>query len=444
MAGLPVARPRSQRGLGALSVALLLLFASSLALFYLNRGLIFEQKASANHLRSTAAFEVAEAGIEWATGMLNTPQAIDADCQPAGSGGESFRRRYIQTGFPTDSAVAVASNSFPGCKIDGIALRCSCPSPTAGEQVAALGSASLPGFTVAFGSVTDPSTGATDPRAVRVTSTGCTAQTAPCKPTTTATAATTGSSDAHATISVILKLLPTLHRLPSAALTCGGSCSVDGATAVINTDASTDGRLVHAGGSIAFGAGTTRRTLPGLPADAALVAADASLATRSATDAACAASSVFSAYFGRTLQQHAQPGGDVIWIPACTDATTCGGLVDAAYRAGGRSFYFPDGVSLDGSAPFSVLGDTNDGVHLVSSAPIRIDGPLTINGLVVSNSADPGHLSLGSAAINGAVLACGSASLEGSSTLRYMPSTLSGPGLVPGVMVRVPGSWRDS
>ena len=52
-----------QRGAGALIVTMLLLFGSSIVVFYLNRGLVFEQKVSANQLRSTTAFEMADAGI---------------------------------------------------------------------------------------------------------------------------------------------------------------------------------------------------------------------------------------------------------------------------------------------------------------------------------------------------------------------------------------------
>jgi len=437
-----LARCRSQRGVGALAVSMLLLLASSIVIFYLNRGLIFEQKASANQLRSTTAFEAAEAGIEWATGMLNAPQGIDTDCLASPAAGSSFRRRYIQTGFPANLAVAVAGNSFPGCKLDGIALACHCPEPNGAEQVASLGGTAMPGFTVAFAAVTDPATGTVDPIAVRVTATGCTAQAGACKPATT-TPATTGASDAHATVSITLKLVPTLRAAPTAALTCGGSCALGGSANLVNTDVSTNGQLVQAGTHITLDAGISTETLPGQPTPTALIAADPSLAAHSGSDAGCAASAMFSAYFGRSLEQYAQPGGAVISIPGCTDADTCGDLVGAAYQEGWRSFYFPDGLALDGSAPFSELGGASDGVRLVSPAPIRIDGALTIHGLVFSNSPQAGDLSTGSAGIHGALLACRDYDDSGSGVLRYTPSALTGSGLVSGVMVRVPGSWRD-
>ena len=69
----------AQRGVGTLTVTLLLMFAASIAVFHLNRGLIFEQRSSVNQGRSTAAFELAEAGIEWASGMLNSPLHIGTD-----------------------------------------------------------------------------------------------------------------------------------------------------------------------------------------------------------------------------------------------------------------------------------------------------------------------------------------------------------------------------
>ena len=87
---------RHQRGVAGLAVVLLLLFGTSIIAFYLNRGLIFEQKTSANQVRSTSAFELAEAGIEWATGMLNNPlDVLEANCATpnAASANLPFRKK---------------------------------------------------------------------------------------------------------------------------------------------------------------------------------------------------------------------------------------------------------------------------------------------------------------------------------------------------------------
>lgn len=432
-----------QRGAAALVVSMLLLFTSSIVVFYLNRGLIFEQKTSANQLRSTAAFEVAEAGVEWATGMLNRPYDIDANCNLLATTNVSFLRRYIQTGYPANTNVAVTTNTFPGCKLNGAALTCACPTPGGAEQVANPGAAVLPSFTVAFAAVTDPATGNPDPTAVRVTSTGCTAQAGVCKPVTT-TAATTAGSDANATVSIILKLSPTLRAAPNSALTCGTSCAIGGSFNIFNREVATNGYIVNAGTTVTTGGGTTFGTIPGQPIQNAFVPGDSSLAALSSSDPTCSSSQMFNAYFGTSLAAYAS-APHVKSLPGCNNASTCGGLLNTAYNEGWRSFYFPDGMALNNSAPFSTLGANapGQGVNLVSPAGISINGNITINGLLFSNSSSFDSIGTGSANVNGAVIACAGYTSNGNGTLNYSSAALGGTGLAPGLMVRVPGSWRD-
>lgn len=426
---------RRQFGAGALAVMMLLLFGSSIVVFYLNRGLIFEQKTSANQARSTTAFEVAEAGIEWATGMLNSPNEITTACALTASTTSSFRSQYIQVGGA--SVVTPATTTYPGCKMNGTTLTCNCPAvPGSGEAVAALGTAVQPSFTIAFESVGDP-------QAVRVTATGCTAQAGTCKPTTTS-AATTGSSDAWAQVSVILKLRPLLRAAPSAALTCGTSCGVGGSYNIINKDVASNGYLVNAGTTITSGMGTTYETVPGQPIQNAVVADDSSLASLSSSDPTCSSSAMFRTYFGTTMAEYAS-SPQVITIPNCTNPSTCGTLVGDALNAGWKNFYFPDGLSLNNSAPFSNMGSSGagNGVNIVSPADISINGNITIWGLLFSNSANVNDLGTGTADINGAMITCAAYNNNGNGTLQYDANALGGTGLRPGQMVRVPGSWRD-
>lgn len=432
----------SQRGAAALVVSMLLLFTSSIVVFYLNRGLIFEQKTSANQLRSTAAFEVAEAGIEWATGMLNRPYDIDANCVLLSTTNVSFLRRYIQTGYPANTNVAVTTNTFPGCKINGTTLTCRCPTPGGSEQVANPGSAVESSFTVAFAAVTDPATGNPDPTSVRVTSTGCTPQAGMCKPVT-ASLATTAASDANATVSVILKLNPTLRAVPNSALTCGTSCAISGSYDIINREVASNGYIVNAGTAITSNPGARFYTIPGQPIQNAMIPNDPSLSALSSADADCSDDAMFNAYFGSTMAQYAA-APDVKTIPGCTPSSTCRPLVVAAYAEGWRSFYFPDGLALNASpgGPFT-LGTTTDGVNLVTPLAIDITGNITINGLLFSNSATFVDSGTGTADINGAIVSCAAYNNNGSGTLTYTSSALGGTGLRPGIMVRVPGSWRD-
>jgi hypothetical protein len=421
---------RRQRGVGALAVSMLLLFASSIVVFYLNRGLIFEQKTAANQVRSTSAFEMAEAGIEWATGMMNGQVDIDANCNFLSTATSSFRRIYIQAGWPGNTNVQAAANVFPGCKLNGTTLTCGCPA--AGSGVASLGSTVQPSFSVAFAAV------AGDPTAVRVTSTGCTAQAGTCAP------ATTGASDANARVEVILKLNPTLRAAPSAALTCGGACQVGGSYNVRNYEVSSNGYLVNAGTTITSGMGTGYETIPGQPVTNALIAADQSLAALSQADPTCTNSALFQAYFGTTMAAYAA-GPDVKTIPGCDNANACGSLMLTAYNDGWRNFYFPDGFALNNSAPFSVLGANaaGQGVNIVTPGTIDINGNITINGLLFSNSAAFNDLGTGTADVNGAIITCNNHRNNGNGLLSYSSAALGGTGLRPGLMVRVPGSWRD-
>lgn len=431
-----------QRGAAALVVSMLLLFTSSIVVFYLNRGLIFEQKTSANQLRSTAAFEVAEAGIEWATGMLNNTNGIDVNCA-AVSPNTSFLRRYIQTGFPGNTNVAVTTNTFPGCKINGTTLNCRCPVPGGAEQVADPGGAVQSSFTVAFAAVNDPATGAPDPTAVRLTATGCTPQAGMCKPLTASSGATTGASDANATTSVILKLSPTLRAIPNSALTCGTSCNISGSYDVINREVASNGYIVNAGTTINAVPGASFYTIPGQPVQNAMIPGDTSLSSLSNADGTCSNDAMFSAYFGRSIESYAASSAVAV-IPNCTPSSTCRPLVLAAYANNKRSFYFPDGMSLNSSpgGPFT-LGTLTDGVQLVSPGDIEITGNITINGLIFSNSSTFTDLGTGTANVNGAIITCAGYSNNGSGTLTYTSSALGGSGLGSGVMVRVPGSWRD-
>lgn len=453
--------PRSrQRGVGALAVSMLLLFASSIVVFYLNRGLIFEQKAAANQARSTGAFEIAEAGIEWATGMLNLDADVDANCTPLATRLNTPRMKYLLTGGAI-TAFMPTTNTFPGCKMNGTALTCSCPNPGAGEQVASLGTAEQPSFTVAFSRVpildpatgaalVDPATGTTmmDPTSIRVVSTGCAAQAGACKPDTTAaggSASTTGASDASARVEAVLKFNPTLRAVAVTALTCGTFCNVGGSFNVKNTEVSSNGYLVNAGTTISSGPGTGYETIPGQPTQNAMIANDTSLSALSSPDPTCSNSAMFRTYFGTTLEKYAAPAPGVKIIPGCDNASTCGALVHAAYLAGWKDFYFPDGFALNNSAPFSALGENavGKGVKIVTPKEININGNITINGLLFSNSAAFDDVGTGTADVNGALITCAGYKSNGNGLINYSSAAISnGPG-TGGTMVRVPGSWRD-
>ena len=423
---------KRQRGAATLLVTMVLLFSTSIIMLYLNRSILFEQKTSANQMRSTMALEMAEAGMEWATGMLNTPKDIDAACDPQTSASTSFRRKYVQTKWgaitnPTTD-VMPATTTYPGCKIEGNTRTCNCPAvPGTGSATAVLGTAVLPGFTAAFSATSDP-------EAVRIIVTGCTAQAGACTP------ASAGSSDATATITAILKLRPLLRAAPASPLTCGTTCAVGGSYNVKNQDAATGGILVNAGNDITQGNGTVYTSIPGQPAVNALVKNDASLSALASTDPTCSNSSMFGAYFGSTIAQYAASPSTKT-IAACGSASSCGGLVDTAYGDGWRSFYFPDGFARNNSS--GSLGSLSDPVTLVSAAGFDLNGNIDIYGMIFANNANVNDLGTGTADIHGALVTCAGYNNNGNGTLKYDADVLKGVRRSTGSLVRVPGSWTD-
>lgn len=466
-----------QSGAAALITSVMLLLVTGVVMLYLNRSLIFEQKTSANQLRSTSALETAEAGLEWAIGMLNYTNDIDANCQAVASPTSStysFRKKYVQTYWgrtPTageqanfdayyedSTSVVPVRRTFPGCKINGSTLSCTCPlvDPStltmgAGGVVsdaasAPAGGAVLPTFTVAFAPVTAAYPPAatpnlTDPTAVMVTVTGCTATSGNCAPGTV-----TGGTgpDAVTTVSAIVKLRPLLRSGPAAALTCGRNCAPGGSNQIINTDPSTNGVTINAGGTITVSGGANTYTIPGLPPQNAQVSGDSSLSNlANADDTNCSNGNVFSAYFGSSLADYKKAAT----IIDCSSATDCGAKLVAAYGQNKRSFFFPSGLTLNNSSGFpgGALGSSTDPVTLVTDQSIRINGNISIYGMLFSNDANTSELGMGTSNFYGSVVTCRDQNSNGNGTIAYDPNVIRGTQRGDTAeAVRIPGSWTDA
>jgi hypothetical protein len=418
---------------------MLLLFGTTLIMLYLNRSLIFEQKTSANQMRSTSAFEMAEAGIEWATGMLNNGTYIRAsDCAPLPSSHVSFRQKYVQTSFyaaTPSSNFLPATNALPGCQVAGTTLSCQCPDvPTSGTASASF-AGSAPGFKVEFAAVPDPTgpAGATDTMSVQVTSTGCATFSGTCSDTVTT------ATDARAKVSVILKVRR--NPFPPSPLTAGGNVTFSGSIDVTNTSPSTNGILINAGTSIDTGhAGNVLTTIPGQPWQNAIIPNDPSLSSLSGTGSDCSNSTMFQAYFGESIPQYRERAIEI----SCSSASDCGTKLSAAYASNSNhAYYFPDGLALNSSFTLPQLGSQSDAVSLVTPGSIDISGNIDIYGLVFSNNATYNSAGFGNANIHGAVVACRDYEANGSGLLTYDPKALDSLSKNTGVLARVPGSWRD-
>jgi len=307
--------------------------------FFANRSVLFEQKTSANQLRATRAFEAAEAGIEWATAMLNDPRNIDANCTPGATGAtQSFRAKYLP--YDATTGFTPVTTAQPGCSISNNsgtpAISCKCPA--AGSNPTGLASSTSPTFTVLFQPVntTTLPSATPDPESVLVTSYGCTSADGRCVP------GATGTADAYQKISVILKLRPSIRAVPAAPITTGGALQLTSSASVVNnTDLNSNGILVHAGTGInpspaINGCGNTSHpfqsatTLPGTPWQNSMISNDASLSSLSSDPNA-----MFQSFFGTTLAQFQAD-------PSTKNLTNCGSVSTdyaTAFAQGYRSFY---------------------------------------------------------------------------------------------------------
>ncbi|NWG73627.1 MAG: hypothetical protein HXY24_03305 [Rubrivivax sp.] len=433
---------RTQHGAATLIVALLLLIGITLVGLYANRGLLLEQRASANQLRSTSAFEVAEAGLEWAVARLNDRQTLAAapSCAPAVAASGDFAERYLPllpTGFGIDTAAA------PGCSIAASgALTCQCPTAAS----ATVGGANEPRFRVRFRAV------AGDPWAVEVQSFGCTG--ADCVPGGASTA------DAVAVVSAVYKMRPAYPNAPNAGLITGALALPGGNMRVVNTDPESNGITINAGTTVDLGGSSGVVTIPGTPPNASVLDNDPSLSELSTRDGT--GDLFFSTFFGQTMEQYKSDPTTFVLSGSCSGRTLCSAcsagndcarkLADA-YDRGYRRFWsdldlafttstLPSTtVAADGT---KLIGTPERPVSIATSANIELRAKVTAYGMFYSNRADWDYEGSGASKVFGAFVARSDFNKgAGGLDLVYDPN-LFRPTNARGTMIRVPGSWRDS
>jgi Tfp pilus assembly protein PilX len=441
-----VRRHRSQqRGAAALAVALILLFGVTIVAFFANRGFIFEQRTSANQYRSTRAFEMAEAGLEWAVSRLNDDRIMAAQPSCATTGGAtSFPDRYLPitaAGFTYDAtrraACSIAANG---------ATTCQCA--TAGTDPTAIGAADLPRFLIEF---RDPGV----PYAVEIVSWGCTGAGLPCTP---------GSAtrpDATAVVRALYMMKPAFPNAPGAGLVTGLSAVTGGNIHVINLDPKSNGITINSGTSVELGTGTNVSTLPGTPDRASILDNDPSLNDLTTADAN--GDAFFSTFFGETQADY--QANEKTWLitdssancptgaqrcTVCGTANACGSAISAAYDAGFQRFWTDTDATFQNNLPaVGTLGTAQKPITIASSASVELKGAMVAYGILyaatLTASEDWNYSGSGNGKIFGAMVSRGSFNKGGTGTLDliYDPNIFA-PQNSRGTMVRVPGSWRDS
>jgi Tfp pilus assembly protein PilX len=411
-----------QNGVAALAVTMILFFVMVLGVAFVNRNLVFEQRASANQYRSTQAFEAAEAGLEWALAQLNRHQRIGADCLPsADAAATSFRSSRLAYDATTAALVpttwldgAAAQPLRATCVRDGAGWRCSCPA--SGHPAMAASGTSSVAFSVFF----EP-TGR--PGLVRATAFGCSSLGGPCA----AGAAT--PTDASARIQVLLGLLPALRTAPSAALTVHDGIDADSAAfGAHNDDAVSGGLAIHAGGAV-------RASQARLSGPAGGIAPH-TVASNDAALSALTSGRFFASYFGLDPAAWARQPRVRRFV--------CSGDCTAALLARIADDPEPSLVHVEGDllmAGPAVLGSPDRPVAVVVAGAVHLQGDVAVNGLLYGSGAT--WTGSGSnAGVRGAVVLDGS--YQGDATPQFVYDAavlarLKGAGL----FTHVSGSWKD-
>ncbi len=391
-----------QCGAATLVVVLVLLFAMTLVAAFANRNLIFEQRTSANQVRSTQAFEAAEAGLEWAQAMLNRRDRLGPDCQPSSRfDAVSFRERSLR--YSVVDGMHAPTTLRAACVHAGQGWTCSCPTQGLPSLPAPTDGTSHPGFSVEFGATTRPGL-------VRLIASG------------------RAGADASSTqVQVLLALVPGLSTPPVAPLTVKESVSVSGALGLHNPDAAAGGLVLDAGGTVAM-PNLRITTAAGGAAAAASVERDAALSTASAA-------SFFTGFFG--LDKDTWSDQPAVAHLRC--ASNCGTELSAAIDAA-TLIHIDGDLQLEGPL---TLGTRERPVLLVASGAVTLNGAVAIHGVVYGSSVAWNATGGGGAWVRGAVVSETGFQGNASPDLIYDSAVLAMLKGNSGSFARVPGSWKD-
>lgn len=418
--------PGHQRGAATLLVVMVLFLIMAMMAAFANRNMVFEQRIANNYYRASVAMEAAEAGTEWALGMLNGLN-IDQTCLATGAITNSFRDRYLSISpsdhviTPTGAAKATVADCI---RSQAQGWVCNCPTGawTTPTPPPAMADSIQPSFLVTLISPWDNRAGN-----IRIESTGCTSSTA------SQCLSTSNASDmalARSVVQLDAALLSALKVPPATPLTVKGAIILDAnGLGLHNSDPASQGLLLLTGDTAVPNLVEGRLdTLPGTPPQQALVLGDAELTASSPAQ-------FFYLFFGMSAARYLkQPALREVRCQA-----DCGPTLAAAYASGVRMAW------IDG--PLNVLTNITLGTEtspmlIIVGGSTRIDAAMQLTGLLYSMSdAVWTNNSAQTALLTGAMIIGGDLTIGGRVDIWYQPAVIDQLKNRSGSFVRVQGSW---
>ena len=442
-----------RRGAASLVVVMVLFFIITLVAAYTSRNLLFEQRTSANHYRSTVAFEAADAGVEWALARLNDAR-MNANCTPLATAGAvgsppepSFRQQYL-TIDPATGVVTPVPDLVAGCTFDGVNWSCHCPTTAINPAPtpALTGTGPHAAFWVRFLAVAGGR-----PGVVRIQVNACTRAAVDClrfdrEPQ---------PGDGLSTVWAMVSLRSAMASPPTAALSVRGgfgAIAVGTKLTLTNADLASGGFTIHSGPALAFTpvpasalTGVTLNTIPGTPGALSMAHTDASLALPDltpaltpATPANTGTNRMFNSVFGMWPTTYAgQPG---LVTVDCTATCTAAAINDAILLNPGHVVH---AVGTGGTLSVDAdIGTALAPVLIVADGNVQFGAtPRTVFGAIYSRAAT--WTTAGSGTVQGSAVAENGFQAVGTQAINFDRDVLFRVRNLTGTFAKIPGGWRD-
>jgi PilX N-terminal len=424
---------RHQRGAATLVVVMVLFFVMSMVAAYTSRNLIFEQKTASNQVRSTQAAEAAEAGMQWALGLLNSGR-IDTTCVPSvAPANTTFRQRYLSIDGTNGNVTPVTKVPSglpltPSCVFNGLNWNCSCPVNGDPGPAIPVSGAVLPAYRVRFTPHPDPNR----QMMVKLEVVGCTLYSDNCLKFDGAGA----DNEGRAYASAYITLKGALTSTPAAPVTARATLNLGGAAlSIYNTNPKSSGITVNSGGA-AVTTGLDLHTIAGSPKAPSVVDNDLTL-VYGGFAAAERPDAMFVATFGMAKNTYRDQPGTVI--------LNCGGTCNTAQiqtavaNNPGRIIWANGPVVFDAGG---AVGSLTEPIALVSTGDVQFSAAATeVFGLIYSQSAS--WLTAGAGKLQGAAIGEGAIAGNATTTIAYDSGILDRLRYATGSFVVVPGTWKD-